>query len=94
MRKKDEMEQTLSNKSMKITWFVTVMTLFIVGFIERFNTGGNNIFLVIASSSVILNLTLERYYISKVNEDRSFVKLIVGAAILIVIMFLILWWVS
>ena len=36
MRKKDEMEQEVSNKSMKITWFVTVMALFIIGFILSF----------------------------------------------------------
>ena len=73
MRKKDEMEQKIANKSMKITWFVTVMALFIIGLIQRYNTGEHNIFLVIASLSVILNLFLERFYLSKVNEDRGFI---------------------
>ncbi len=31
MRRKDEMEQKISNKSMKITWFVIVMALFVIG---------------------------------------------------------------
>ena len=92
MRKKDEMEQKLSNKSMKITWFVTVMALFIIGFIQRYNTGEHNIFLVLATSSVVLNLFLERFYLSKVNEDRGFIKLITLAIILMAIMLLIVWW--
>ncbi|MGX7092527.1 DUF6442 family protein [Hutsoniella sourekii] len=92
MRKKDEMEQKLSNRSMKITWFVTVMTLFIIGFIQLYNTGERNIFLVIASSSVILNLFLERFYLSKVNKDRSFIKIVALTIVLMAIMLLIVWW--
>lgn len=91
MRKKDEMEQEVSNKSMKITWFTTVMALFIIGFIQRYNTGEHNIFLVIATSSVILNLFLERFYLSKVNEDRGFIKLVALAIILLAIMLSIVW---
>lgn len=91
MRRKDEMEQKISNKSMKITWFVTVMTLFIIGLIQRYNTGEHNIFLVIASLLVVLNVFLERFYLSKVNEDRGFIKLIALAIILMAIMLLILW---
>lgn len=92
MRKKDEMEQNISNKSMKITWFVTVMALFIIGFIQWYNTGERNIFLVIASLSVILNLFLERFYLSKANEDRVFIKLIALTIVLVAILLLIVWW--
>ena len=34
MRKKDEMEQRMADKSAKITLFVTIMALFIIGGIE------------------------------------------------------------
>lgn len=94
MRKKDEMEQKLSNKSTKIAWFVTVMALFIIGSIQRYNTGEHNLFLIIASSSVVLNIFLERFYLSKVNEDRTFLKMVAFAIILMVIMLLIGWWAS
>ena len=92
MRKKDEMEQKLSNKAMKITWFVTVMALFIIGFIQRYNTGEHNFFLVLATLSVVLNLFLERFYLSKVNGDRSFLKMVALAIILLAIMLFIGWW--
>ena len=62
------------------------------GFIQRYNTGEHNIFLVLATSSVVLNLFLERFYLSKVNEDRGFIKLITLAIILMAIMLLIVWW--
>jgi len=92
MRKKDEMELKISNKSVKISWFVTIITLFVVGFIEKINTGENNIFLVIAISSVLLNLGIERYYQSKMNENHSFLKFIVLVIILTSILLLIIWW--
>ena len=48
MRKKDEMEQQLANKAIKITWFVTVMVLFIIGGYQSYVNGtSQNIFLVI-----------------------------------------------
>lgn len=92
MRKKDEMEQKIANKSIKITWFATVMALFIIGFIQQFNSRERSIFLVIATTSVVLNIFLERYYLSKVNEDRSIIKFIALVVILAAIILLISWW--
>ena len=75
MRKKDEMEQRMANKSAKITLFVTVTALFIIGGIEAFrNDMKTNILLVIAQFSVSLVILLERYYLSKANGDDSFKK--------------------
>lgn len=86
MRKKDEMEQKMANQAAKITWFVTVMALYIIGGIEYFmNDTGTNIFQVIASLSVALILLLERYYLSKANGDNTFKKIIVATLILVVI---------
>lgn len=92
MRKMDEMELKISDKSIKITWFITIIALFIIGFIQQYKTGGENIFLVIASSSVILSIVVERYYLSKVSESRSFVKFIAFVIILTAIILLIVWW--
>lgn len=76
MRKMDEMELKISGKSIKITWFITVIALFVIGFIQKYRVGGGNIFLVIATSSVVLSMIVERYYLSKVNENNSFMKFI------------------
>lgn len=94
MRKMDEMELKLSGKSIKITWFITVIVLFIIGFIQKYKVGGNNIFLIIATSSVVLSMVIERYYLSKVNENHSFIKFIGLVVILIAIILLIVWWLS
>lgn len=94
MRKMDEMELKISGKSIKITWSITVIALFIIGFIQKYNTGGRNIFLIIATSSVVLNMVVERYYLSKVNENRSFIKFIGLVIILTAIILLIVWWLS
>lgn len=86
MRKKDEMEQKIANKSLKITWFITVIALFIIGFIQSLmNNGGRNLFSLIAILSVVLLITLERYYLSKINEDKSFIKYLVATLILVII---------
>lgn len=94
MRKMDEMELKISAKSIKITWFITIVVLFIIGFIQKYRFGGNNIFLVIASSSVALSMVVERYYLSKVNENRSFIKFIGLVAILTTIIILLAWWLT
>lgn len=86
MRKKDEMEQKMANQAVRITWFVTIMALYIIGGIEYFmNDTGTNILQVIASLSVSLVLLLERYYLSKANGDNTFKKVIVAALIIVVI---------
>ncbi len=90
----DEMELKISGKSIKITWFITVIALFVIGFIQKYRVGGGNIFLVIATSSVVLSMIVERYYLSKVNENNSFMKFIGLVAILIAIIILAAWWLS
>lgn len=95
MRKKDEMEQKMADQAARITWFVTVMALFIIGSFEYYiNDTGMNILLVVASLSVSLILLLERYYLSKANGDNTFKKAIVAALILVVIMLGIVFLVS
>lgn len=91
MRKIDEMEKKIADKSVKISWFVTVMTLFIIGFIEQIKTGERNIFLVIAIVSVLTTLFLERFILAKINEDNSFIKFILLVIVLTALMLLIAW---
>lgn len=75
MRKKDEMEQRVANKAIRITWFVTVMSLFILGFVQRIsNSGEPNLLLLIAILSTTMLISLEQYFSSKINEDKSFKK--------------------
>lgn len=77
MRKKDEMEQRVANKAVRITWFVTVMALFITGFVQRISSGGEpNLLILIAVMSTTLLISLEQYYLSRINEDKSFKKMI------------------
>ena len=91
MRKKDEMEQRMANKSARITLFVTIMALFIIGGIEAFrNDMKTNILLVIAQLSVSLLLLLERYYLSKANEDNTFKKTLVMTLVFVIILLAIL----
>lgn len=92
MRQKDEMEQKIANKSIKITWFIIVMVLFIIGMVQQFNSGGQNIFLILASFSALFPLILERFYLSKINEDRSFIQFITLIVLLTAILLLIVWW--
>jgi hypothetical protein len=93
MQIKDEMEQKISYKSIKITWFVTVIILFIIGLIQGFRTdNGTNIFSIIASISAISPFVLERYYLAKINEDNTFIKFIGLVIILTAIFLLIVWW--
>ncbi|CZQ85773.1 Hypothetical protein Tpal_680 [Trichococcus palustris] len=76
----------MADQAARITWFVTVVALFIIGGIEYYiNDTGMNILLVIASLSVSLILLLERYYLSKANGDNTFNKVIVAALIIVVI---------
>jgi len=91
MRKKDEMEQRMADKSAKITLFVTIMALFIIGGIEYFrNDMKMNILLVIAQLSISLLLLLEQYYLSKANEDNSFKKTLILTLVFVIILLAIL----
>lgn len=93
MRKKDEMEQEISNKSIKITWFVTFIALFIIGITQRVKSdGGTNLFLIIASVSAILPIGLEHYYLSKVNDDNKFIKFIALFILFFIIMISAVMW--
>lgn len=77
MRKKDEMEQRVANKATRISYFVTVMALIILGAIQSFsNSHQRNPFSLIAILSITMLITLERYYLSRINEDKSFNKMI------------------
>lgn len=77
MRKKDEMEQRVANKAVRITWFVTVMALFIIGFIQRISSSGEpNLLILIAILSTTMLISLEQYFLSKINEDKSFKKMV------------------
>lgn len=87
MHKKDEMEQEIANKSIKITWVITVLALFIMGIIKHFNsTQGSNEYLIIANLSVVLYIFLERFYFSKVTDGKTFIKFFVKVIILVLIM--------
>lgn len=95
MRRKDEMEQNIANKAVKITWFVTIMTMFTIGGIKYFREGmEQNGFLVIASLSVSLLILLEQYYLSKINENSTFKKTIALVLIILVILLAITWFLS
>lgn len=95
MRKKDEMEQKVANKAVKITWFVTVLAMFIIGGIQNFmNDGERSILFLIAILSTTLLILLEQYYLSKMNEDKTFKKMIIAAFILSAILLGLGWFVS
>lgn len=92
MRKKDEMEQEIANKSIKVTWFATIIGLYIMAFIHHFTASGRNVYLTIATSSILFYIFLERFYFSKVTDKKSFFKFIGLVILLTVIMFTILIW--
>lgn len=95
MRKKDEMEQKVANKAVKITWFVTVLAMFIIGGIQNFmNDGERSILFLIAILSTTLLILLEQYYLSKMNEDKTFKKMISATCILSLILLGLLWFLS
>lgn len=91
MRKMDEMELKIAAKSIKITWFITVIALYIIGFVQKYQTGDGNIFLRLATLSVTLNIGVDRYYSSKVNKDGSFIRFI-GVVTLSVAIILVIFW--
>lgn len=91
MRKMDEMELAIASKSIKITWFTTVMALYIIGFTQKYQTGGGDIFLRLATLSVTLNIIVDRYYSSKVKDDASFIRFIATVSLLTAIILGILW---
>lgn len=95
MRKKDEMEQRIANKAVKITWFVTILALFVIGGIQRFmNEGQSNIFMLIAILSTTLLISLEQYYLAKMNEDNRFKKYVLVVLILSAILLSLGWLLS
>lgn len=95
MRKKDEMEQNIANKSVKITWVITILALYSVGIIQSMqNPGERSVFSLIATLSVVLNLSLERFYLSRVNEDNSFKKTLISTLIIVIVLLFGLYWVS
>lgn len=95
MRKKDEMEQKIANKAVKITWFVTILALFVIGGIQRFmNEGQSNIFMLIAILSTTLLISLEQYYLAKMNEDNRFKKYVLVVLILSTILLSLGWLLS
>lgn len=95
MRKKDEMEQKIANKAVKITWFVTILALFVIGGIQRFmNEGQSNIFMLIAILSTTLLISLEQYYLAKMNEDNRFKKYVLVVLILSAILLSLGWLLS
>lgn len=92
MQKKDEMEQQIANKSIKVTWIVTVISLLIVGYSDLWvdstlfdGTGG---YRIIGILSVVLYLFLERFYFSRVTDKSSFIKFIGLVALFTFIMIL------
>lgn len=83
MRKKDNREQRMADKAVRITWFVTVMALFAGGSILRFqNDGEGRTLLLIAVLSTTLLITLEQYFLSKVKGDQEFKKMMALTALL------------
>lgn len=94
MRKMDEMELEIAAKSIKITWFITVTALYIIGFIQKYQTGDGNIFLLIATLSVTLNIGIDRYYSSKADSNNAFIKFIGTVVLLTGIILLGFWWLS
>lgn len=95
MRKKDEMEQRVANKAVRITWFVTVMALFIIGFIQRISSSGEpNLLILIAILSTTMLISLEQYFLSKINEDKSFKKMVALALGLAAVILGIGWFLS
>lgn len=86
MRKRDEMEQEIANKSVKITWFMTVIALFILGIIQQFDSNQDtNGYLMIANLSVVLYIFLERFYFSKVTDNKSFITFFAKVIIIVLI---------
>lgn len=95
MRKKDEMEQKVANKAVKITWSVTILAMFIIGGVQNFMNGGQgSTLLSVAILSTTLLISLEQYYLSKMNEDKTFNKMIGAAIILAVILLGFGWFIS
>lgn len=95
MRKKDEMEQRVANKAVRITWFVTVMALFIIGFIQRISSSGEpNLLILIAILSTTMLISLEQYFLSKINEDKSLKKMVALALGLAAVILGIGWFLS
>lgn len=95
MRKKDEMEQKIANKAVKITWFITVMAMFVLGIILNYlNKGEGSLLLLLAILSTTFLISLEQFYLSKINENQMFKKMIGAAIILTVILLGLAWFLS
>lgn len=87
MRFKDEMEITITNKALKVSWAITIVCLFIAGGYEFFRHNQEiNILLVIALISVISLITTEQYYLAKTNENKTFKTFIIIAVTLFILL--------
>lgn len=87
MRFKDEMEKTITNKALKVSWTITIVCLFLAGGYEFFKHNQEmNIFLVIAIISAISLIAAEQYYLAQTNEDKSFKRFIIIAVALFIIL--------
>lgn len=92
MWKRDEMEQNIYDKSARITWQVTIVVLIILGFYQNYMTGGSNLYIGIASLSVVFQVFLDRFYFSKVTEKKNFFKFIAKVLLISFILISITTW--
>ena len=92
MWKRDEMEQSIYDKSARISWQVTLIALVILGFYKNYTVGGSNPFSLIASLSVLLQVFLERLYFSKVTDKKNFFKFIGKVLLLSFIIITLMMW--
>lgn len=91
MHLKDEMEKSISNKALKISWSITMACLFLGGaFLFFKNNQEMNALLIIAIISTVSFLIAEQYHLSKTNEDRTFTKVVTIALITFIILIIIL----
>ena len=95
MRFKDEMEKTITNKALKISWTITIVCLFLAGGYEFLKHNQEmNLLLVIAIISATSLIAAEQYYLAQTNEDRSFKKFIITVVALIIILIVTLFFLT
>ena len=95
MHIKDEMERTITNKAMKVSWTITIICLFLTGGYQfvKYNQE-MNILLIIGIISVISLITAEQYYSAKTNEDKSFKNFSIIAAVIFILLIITLFFVT
>ncbi|MHC0551931.1 hypothetical protein [Salinicoccus roseus] len=95
MRFKDEMEKTITNKALKISWTITIVCLFLAGGYEFLKHNQEmNLFLVIAIISAISLIVTEQYYLAQTNEDKSFKKFIITVIAVIILLMVTLFFLT